>query len=178
MSRPCGVSGLPLTAPCLPRPGFLTPCPFSPSPSGLGPVQPKPSWRRTLAAAGTQSGAGREERGLGRQDGESGQSLTQRLPLLPRTPSSAWSPLHFPALSTGGLADLHAAPLPEGCAGEGGPCSGVVSAGSAEVETWKKHFQDGGCVPTPLQELSGRGGQSGFPISASRAVGASSGSRG
>lgn len=175
----CGVLGLPLAAPSIPRPGSLSPCPFSPSPSGLSPVQPKPSWRRTLAAAGTQSpGAGQEERGLGRQDGGLGGVQHKGRPLLPGTPA----PRGLPCISRGeprGPADLHAAPLPEGCAGEGRSPVRVVWAGSAEVGAWKKHFQDGVCAHCCRgAQREGRAGSWVPPISSSQAAGASSGSRG
>ena len=81
--------------------------------------------------------------------GEVGQrgvpSPTQRQPPSPSNPSSAWSPLHFPGRAMG-LADLQAAPLPEVCAGEGWSSLLVVSAGSAAVGAWEKHFQGGVCA--------------------------------
>lgn len=115
--------GLPLAAPSLPRPGSLTPRPFSPSPSGLSPGQPKPSWRRTLAAAGTQSpGAGREERGLGRWDGGVCRVRRKGGPLLPRIPA----PRGLPCISRGeprGSLTFRLLLCQRFVPGKGGPCS-------------------------------------------------------
>ena len=175
----CGVSGLPLAAPSLPRPGSLTPPPLQPKS-----IWPEPWAGQTLLEKDSGRSRDPEPRGWvgGTVSGEVGRrgvpSPTQRRPPSPSSPSSAWSPLHFPGRATG-LADLQAAPLPEVCAGEGWSSLLVVSAGSAAVGAWEKRFQGGVCVPTAAGKLSGRSGRGpGSPTSSSWAAGASSGSRG
>lgn len=161
----CGVSGLPLAALSIPRPGSLSPCPFSPSPSGLSPVQPKPSWRRTLAAAGTQSpGAGQEERGLGRRDGGLGGVRHKGRPLLPRTSA----PRGLPCVSRGEpRASLTCTPLlcQRVVLGKGGPWSGWCRLAPLKWGPGRS-ISKTVCVPTAAGEVSGRGGRGpGFPPS-------------
>lgn len=132
-------------------------------------IWPEPWAAQTLLEKDSGRSRDPEPRGWagGTGSGEVGRqgvlSPTQRQPPSPSNPSFAWSPLHFPGRATG-LADLQAAPLPEVCAGEGRSLLLVVSAGSAAVGAWEKHFQGGVCVPAAAGKLSGRSGRGpGFP---------------
>ena len=173
----CGVLGLLLAAPSLPRPGSLTPRPFSPSPSGLSPGQPKPSWRRTLAAAGTQSpGAGREERCLGRWDGGVCRVRRKGGPLLPRTPA----PRGLPCISRGeprGSLTFRLLLCQRFVPGKGGPRSWWCLLALLQWGPGRS-ISKAGCVPTAAGKLSGRSGRGPGSPSSSWAAGASSGSRG